>query len=121
MSEFVDQEKTCRDCPNTFVFTAGEQKFFVEKGFTPPNRCKPCRDRRKAERQTQGNQPQGSPPPVRHTQASNPGPVVINTSRRSSYEQPPQEVPQDDQGRRRRKDRSTRHYRDHDYDDDREW
>lgn len=49
--EVGDEERTCRDCNNVFVFTAGEQRFYEERGFTPPNRCKPCRDKRKAERE----------------------------------------------------------------------
>ena len=43
----IHQDKTiiCRDCGEEFVFTASEQDFFAEKGFTnEPIRCKPCRD-----------------------------------------------------------------------------
>jgi len=29
----------CFDCNQSFEFTAGEQKFYRQKGFTPPNRC----------------------------------------------------------------------------------
>ncbi|HEX3027701.1 MAG TPA: zinc-ribbon domain containing protein [Clostridia bacterium] len=42
----MNQDKTlvCKDCGNTFVFTAEEQDFFAEKGFTnEPTRCKSCR------------------------------------------------------------------------------
>ena len=40
----------CEDCGKEFVFTAGEQEFYAEKGFTnEPKRCKECRDKRKAE------------------------------------------------------------------------
>lgn len=48
MTDYVDQEKTCRDCPEKFVFTAGEQAFFAEKQFNPPTRCPSCRAKRKA-------------------------------------------------------------------------
>lgn len=44
------QDKTlvCKDCGQEFVFTAGEQDFYEEKGFTnEPQRCKSCRDARK--------------------------------------------------------------------------
>lgn len=51
----------CRDCNGDFVFTAGEQDFFSTKGFTPPNRCKACRDKRKAEKE-QGSVNQGPAP-----------------------------------------------------------
>ena len=37
----------CQDCGKEFVFTVNEQKFYEEKGFTPPKRCKVCRDARK--------------------------------------------------------------------------
>jgi len=43
----IHQDKTiiCRDCGEEFIFTASEQDFFEEKGFTnEPSRCKPCRD-----------------------------------------------------------------------------
>jgi len=42
-----DQSLTCRDCQQPFVFTVGEQKFFAERQFTPPTRCKNCRQARK--------------------------------------------------------------------------
>lgn len=44
------QDKTlvCKDCGQEFVFTASEQDFYEEKGFTnEPQRCKACRDARK--------------------------------------------------------------------------
>lgn len=43
-----DKTLTCRDCGQEFVFTAGEQEFYAEKGFTnEPTRCKDCRNARK--------------------------------------------------------------------------
>jgi hypothetical protein len=50
-----DKELTCADCHETFVFTEGEQEFYASKDFTPPKRCKPCREKRKAKRQHQGS------------------------------------------------------------------
>ena len=41
---------TCLDCRASFGIFAGELSFLKEKGFDPPKRCKPCRDRRKAAR-----------------------------------------------------------------------
>jgi len=44
------QDKTliCKDCGAEFIFTASEQDFYNEKGFTnEPQRCKPCRDAKK--------------------------------------------------------------------------
>ena len=48
---YEDKTLVCRDCGNEFVFTAGEQAFYAEKGFqNEPTRCKECRDSRKANR-----------------------------------------------------------------------
>jgi hypothetical protein len=46
----ADQTIQCKDCPNTFVFTEKDQEFYAAQGFTPPKRCKPCRDANKAKR-----------------------------------------------------------------------
>ena len=41
---FVDKELTCLGCESKFVFSAGEQTFFRDKGFTnEPKRCKQCK------------------------------------------------------------------------------
>ena len=41
---FEDKTLTCIDCGQTFVFTAGEQEFFAQKGFqNEPKRCKNCK------------------------------------------------------------------------------
>lgn len=51
MSELKDKTLTCQDCEAEFTFTAREQEFYAEKGFTnEPKRCKECRDKRKAEK-----------------------------------------------------------------------
>ena len=36
----------CKDCGEVFDFTENEQKFYEEKGFVPPKRCKACRNAR---------------------------------------------------------------------------
>ena len=36
----------CQDCGKEFVFTEKDQKFYEEKGFVPPKRCKACRNAR---------------------------------------------------------------------------
>ncbi|MFN0118575.1 MAG: zinc-ribbon domain containing protein [Elusimicrobiota bacterium] len=38
-----DRKLICLDCNKDFIFDAGEQKFFKEKGFTDPKRCPKCR------------------------------------------------------------------------------
>ena len=30
---YTDKTLVCKDCGNEFVFTAGEQEFYAEKGF----------------------------------------------------------------------------------------
>jgi len=42
-----DKKLVCVDCHNEFTLTEGEQKFFVDKGYSEPKRCKPCRDIKK--------------------------------------------------------------------------
>ncbi|MGI6144037.1 MAG: zinc-ribbon domain containing protein [bacterium] len=45
---FADKILTCRECGREFVFTAGEQEFYAEKGFeNEPGRCPECRAARK--------------------------------------------------------------------------
>jgi len=41
---FVDRDLTCAECGAQFVFSAGEQQFFKDKGFlNDPKRCKQCK------------------------------------------------------------------------------
>lgn len=55
--EFTDKTLVCQDCGNEFIFTAGEQAFYKEKGLeNEPKRCKECRDKRKAARNNQNLQ-----------------------------------------------------------------
>lgn len=52
MATYTEQNLTCVDCGTEFPFTASEQEFYAEKGFTnPPRRCKPCRVAAKANRE----------------------------------------------------------------------
>lgn len=45
---FEDKTLICQECGQEFIWTAGEQEFFAQKGFTnEPRRCKDCRDKRK--------------------------------------------------------------------------
>lgn len=45
---YQDKILNCRDCGNDFNFSASEQEFFAEKGFTnEPGRCPECRAARK--------------------------------------------------------------------------
>lgn len=46
---YQDITLKCKDCGQDFVFTAGEQEFYAEKGFqNQPQRCRNCRQARKS-------------------------------------------------------------------------
>lgn len=48
---FQDKTIVCADCGSEFTFTASEQEFFAEKGFTnEPKRCPACRRQRRQQR-----------------------------------------------------------------------
>ena len=45
---YEDKKLVCKECGQEFIFTAGEQEFYAERGFAnEPQRCKACRDARK--------------------------------------------------------------------------
>ncbi len=45
--QYQDRRLTCAVCRAEFVFSAGEQRFYAEKGFThEPRRCKNCKSKR---------------------------------------------------------------------------
>ena len=45
---YEDKTLICKECGAEFIFTAGEQEFYAEKGFVnEPQRCKSCRDARR--------------------------------------------------------------------------
>jgi hypothetical protein len=49
-----DRELTCVDCGASFTWSAEDQAFFQEKGYSQPKRCKPCRQAKKASRGDDG-------------------------------------------------------------------
>ena len=51
---YNDKNLTCADCGQEFVFTASEQDFYAQRGFTEPRRCASCRASRKAARNAEG-------------------------------------------------------------------
>lgn len=60
--QFEAQQLTCADCGATFTFSAEEQEFYSQKGFSTPKRCPECRAAKKAQsnggRRGGGNRPQ---------------------------------------------------------------
>jgi ssDNA-binding Zn-finger/Zn-ribbon topoisomerase 1 len=64
---YIDRIYTCRDCGQEFVFTAGEQEFYSQKGFlNDPVRCPDCRRARKKARQESGPRKRDTHAPDRH-------------------------------------------------------
>ena len=56
---YNDKNLTCADCGQEFVFTASEQDFYSQRGFTEPRRCPSCRASRKAARNSEGGSSYG--------------------------------------------------------------
>ncbi|MCH3972006.1 MAG: zinc-ribbon domain containing protein [Oscillospiraceae bacterium] len=56
---YQDKTLICKDCGKEFVFSAGEQEFYAEKGFiNEPCRCKECRAKRKQGGQRRTERPE---------------------------------------------------------------
>jgi len=51
-----DKKLICAECAAEFIFTAGEQEFYNEKGFQEPKKCKSCRDAFKAAKRNKNYQ-----------------------------------------------------------------
>lgn len=52
---FQEKSLTCQDCGKSFAFTAEEQQFHAQKGYTNlPKRCPDCRRSRRDDRGTSG-------------------------------------------------------------------
>ncbi len=49
-----DIQLTCSDCGREFTFTAADQSFYQERGYSAPKRCKSCRQAKKADQQGGG-------------------------------------------------------------------
>lgn len=58
---YTDRAIACADCGQEFTFTAGEQEFYAQRGFTEsPKRCASCRQIRKAQRNRSSDAPRGN-------------------------------------------------------------
>ena len=48
---YQDKTSTCQDCGQSFIFSADDQRYHAEKGYTnEPKRCPSCRQSRRASR-----------------------------------------------------------------------
>jgi len=53
---YDDKTLNCKDCGADFIFSASEQEFYADKGFTnEPGRCPQCRAARKQQNNRGGN------------------------------------------------------------------
>ena len=49
--DYEDKTLTCQDCGQPFIFSADDQAYHAQKGFTnEPKRCASCRQMRRGER-----------------------------------------------------------------------
>jgi hypothetical protein len=44
---FEDVTLRCIDCENLFIFTSGEQEYFLSRMLSKPKRCPACRKKRR--------------------------------------------------------------------------
>src|SRR3990172_4815155 len=52
---YEDRTLTCQDCGDPFTFSADDQQYHAEKGYTnEPKRCPTCRQARRGERGDSG-------------------------------------------------------------------
>jgi CxxC-x17-CxxC domain-containing protein len=56
---YADRVLTCSDCSKEFTFTASEQEFYADRGFSEPRRCAECRAIRKSQRNEGGGSRSG--------------------------------------------------------------
>ena len=50
-AQYQPKELRCKDCGGKFTYTTVEQRYFAAHGYPAPIRCKPCRERRRLERE----------------------------------------------------------------------
>ncbi|MFB3852850.1 MAG: zinc-ribbon domain containing protein [Vicinamibacterales bacterium] len=46
----ADRTIECRECGTPFVWTLGEQRYYAERDFSAPKKCRPCREAARARR-----------------------------------------------------------------------
>lgn len=56
---YADKILTCSDCSQEFAFSASEQQFYADRGFSEPRRCPSCRAARKTQRGDSGGSSAG--------------------------------------------------------------
>ncbi len=71
-----DQQISCADCGRRFVWSAGEQQFFRERGLQAPRRCRDCRATKR---------PQATATAARGGPAAPPRPIARRPAPRRSF------------------------------------
>jgi CxxC-x17-CxxC domain-containing protein len=52
---YQDKTLTCRDCGQSFIFSAGEQEFYAQRGLmNQPGRCPDCRAQSRQRQESRG-------------------------------------------------------------------
>ena len=46
---FQDRSLVCAECGDSFSFSADDQRYHMEKGYTDPKRCPNCRQQRRSQ------------------------------------------------------------------------
>lgn len=46
---FQDRTLVCAECSDSFSFSADDQRYHMEKGYTDPKRCPNCRQQRRSQ------------------------------------------------------------------------
>jgi CxxC-x17-CxxC domain-containing protein len=59
---FQDRSITCAECGQAFIFTADDQRYHLEKGYSDPKRCPSCRRSRRAQLDSRGGEGYGRGP-----------------------------------------------------------
>ena len=59
---FSDRTLTCSECGTDYIFTAGEQEYYADRGFrNEPKRCHACRVVRRADMSARRREPSEPP------------------------------------------------------------
>jgi len=57
---YQDKTLNCQDCGKDFTFSADDQEYFQQKGYTNlPKRCPACREARRSDRASSGSSHSG--------------------------------------------------------------
>jgi len=88
-----DKTLVCSDCGAEFAFTAGEQDFYRQKGFThEPKRCRNCRAGKRGGGGSSHQQRRSGPPPPSHMEYAGSAPPYRAPARAGKPESGPYEV-----------------------------